>query len=98
MVHACTKSLSETQKNFVPEFPILSALKLPSCGLVIFIVTYCTYIHITKSRNVKIFWTKIMQLRWTAVTVGLFIKKMLNMELNMMLMVALIEFSCTRQP
>ena len=56
MVHACTKSLNETKKKFAPEFPILSAIKLPSCGLVIFIVTCCTYIHITEGRNVKIFW------------------------------------------
>ena len=53
MVQACTKSQQSIQKNYVSEFPILPALKLPLCGLVVF-VDMNTYILI-EGKNFKTF-------------------------------------------
>ena len=53
------------KKNCVPQFPILSALKLTSSVLAIF-VDMNTYKGISKHS-----WKKIMQLIWTVVTYSL---------------------------
>ena len=50
------------KKNCVPQFPVLSALKLTSCVLAIF-VDMNTYKGISKHS-----WKKILQLIWTVVT------------------------------
>ena len=53
------------KKNCVPQFPILSALKLTSCVLAIF-VDMNPYKGISKQS-----WKKIVQLIWTVVTYSL---------------------------
>ena len=53
MVHAChLKSQQSTQESFAPEFLILLALKLPPCGLVVFI-NMNTYILYTDGTNLR---------------------------------------------
>ena len=47
------KSQQGTRKNYAPKFIILSALNLPSCGLVVFI-NMKTYL-LTEGRNSKTF-------------------------------------------
>ena len=68
VVHACTEKSQQTRhtkKNCVPQFLILSALKLTSCVLAIFVdMSTCKGIS-------KHSWKKIMQLIWTAVTYSL---------------------------
>ena len=73
------KSQQGLQKNCVPEFPMLSAHKLPSCGLVVFI-DMNTYI-VTEGRSFKAFLKENYAVVWESCY--LFTKKMLNMELNM---------------
>ena len=50
------------QKNCAPEFPILLALKLPSCGLVVFI-DLNTYI-LTKGRDFIMFLKENYAIAW----------------------------------
>ena len=82
-------SAKHTKKKCVSEFPILSALELFLCGLVVFIDMN---MHIpTGDKDLKKHsWKKIMQLLWTVVTYLL--KKMLNAEMNIILIV-LMEFA-----
>ena len=85
----CTHApkVSARHKICVPEFPILSAHKLPSCGLVV-----NTYI-ITEERDFK----RFLKENYTIALDGcyLFTKKMLNVEKNMILIV-LMEFPFIR--
>ena len=48
------KSQQSILKNFVSEFPVLSALKIPLCGLVIFIAVSTIWI-LTEVRSFKTF-------------------------------------------
>ena len=58
----CTNSLNKAyKKNCVPEFPIFSALKLPSYGLV-------PSMYLQKLGISKHFWKKIRHMLWTVVT------------------------------
>ena len=85
----CTHApkVSTRHKICVPEFPILSAHKLPSCGLVV-----NAYI-ITEERDFK----RFLKENYTIALDGcyLFTKKMLNVEKNMILIV-LMEFRYIR--
>ena len=77
------ESQQGTNKNCPPEFLIFSALELPSCGLVVFI-DMNIYILI-EGRNFKTFLKENY-----AVALGsyyIFTKKLLKVELNMMLIV-----------
>ena len=68
----CTKSLKQgIQKNCITKFSILSALKLPSCGVVVFI-DMNTFLYLQKTEHFFCF---------------LFTKEMLIMELNIILIV-----------
>ena len=49
------KSQQAIQKNDVPEFRVPSALKLPSCELVVFIVIRTRKYMVTEGRNFKPF-------------------------------------------
>ena len=60
------KSQQGTQKNCAPEFLILSALKLTSYGLVVF-VNMKIYI-LTEAKISKHSWHKIMKLVWIVAT------------------------------
>ena len=81
-VHAWyLKSQQGTHKNFAPEFLILLALKLPSCELVIF-MDINTYILTESSGNFKTFFKENYAI---ALCSCYMLKKMLNIELNMML-------------
>ena len=62
------------QKNCVQEFPIISTLELPSCGLVVF-VDMNTYI-LTENRNFKTFLKKNYAVDWESFY--LFTKTMLK--------------------
>ena len=73
------------QKNYVPKFTILSTLILTLYELVVFID-----MNIQKAGISKHSWKKIMQLLWTVA--NYLLKKMLNMELNLILIV-LVEFA-----
>ena len=76
------KSQQGRQKNCSPEFLILSALKLPRCGLVVF-VDMNTYI-LTEGTNFKTFLKEKYPIALTVVSY-IFTKKMLSMDLNMIL-------------
>ena len=78
MVHGCTKSLKETHKNF------FSALKLPLCGLVVFI-DMNMYILTEKAWSFKTFFKGNYAIALDSCY--LFTKKMLYMELSMILIV-----------
>ena len=77
-----TKSQQGTQKNCAAEFLILSALKLRSCGLVVFTDMNT---DITEDRNFKTFLKENYATAWD--NCYIFIKKKLNMVLNKMLIV-----------
>ena len=92
VVHASTKTLKQgIQNNCAPEFPILSALKLRPCGLVVF-MDMNTYI-LTEGSDFKTFLRENYAIALNSCY--LFTKQMLNMELNMMLIV-LMEFAYIR--
>ena len=78
-------------KNCAPEFPILSALKLHSCDLVVFI-NKNAYL-LTEDKNLKTFLKENYSVGLDSCYI--FTKNMLNMELNIMLMVPM-EFACIR--
>ena len=80
------KSQLSILKNFASEFPILSSLNLPLCGLVEVFIDISTY-TLTEDRSFKPFLKEDY-----AIGLGssyLFTKKMLNMELKMILKVLL---------
>ena len=84
-----TKSLKKVhKKNCSPEFLIFSAVKLPSCELLVFI-DMNTFILIEGTN----LWTFLKKNYGIALdSYYMFTKKMLNMEFNMMLIV-LVEFA-----
>ena len=79
------------KKNCVTEFSMLLALKLPSCGLLI-LIDMNRYI-LTEGRNFKTFLKEILAFAWDISYI--FTKKVLIMELSMILIV-LMEFEYIR--
>ena len=78
--HMAPKVSASHKKNCVPEFSMLSALKLPSCGLLI-LIDMNRYI-LTEGRNFKTF----LKANYAIVLYScylLIIKNMWNMESNM---------------
>ena len=80
-----TKSLNNAQKNCATKCLILSALKLNSCGPMVFI-DMNAYI-LAEDRNFKTFLKKDYAVALNCCYMST--KKMLNMELNIMLMLLL---------
>ena len=79
------------KKNCVTEFSMLPALKLPSCGPLI-LIDMNRYI-LTEGRNFKTFLKEILAFAWDISYI--FTKKVLIMELSMILIV-LMEFEYIR--
>ena len=79
------------KKNCVTEFSMLPALKLPSCGILI-LIDMNRYI-LTEGRNFKTFLKEILAFAWDISYI--FTKKVLIMELSMILIV-LMEFEYIR--
>ena len=89
--HMHLKSQRGIQKNCVSKFPVLSALKSPSCRLVVFIDMNTNIL--TEGRNFKTFLKENYAIALDSCC--LFTKEMLNMELNIILVV-LLEFAYIR--
>ena len=89
--HMEPKVSASHKKNCVTEFLMLPALKLPSCGLLI-LIDMNRYI-LTEGRNFKTFLKEILAFAWDVSYI--FTKKVLIMELSMILTV-LMEFEYIR--
>ena len=89
--HMEPKVSASHKKNCVTEFSMLPALKLPSCGLLI-LIDMNRYI-LTEGRNFKTFLKEILAFAWDVSYI--FTKKVLIMELSMILTV-LMEFEYIR--
>ena len=78
-------------KNHAPEFLILSALKLPSWELTVFI-DMNIYIQKAGGRDFKVLLKEVYPITWDSYHI--FTKKVLNTESNIMLL--LMELACIR--
>ena len=89
--HMEPKVSASHKKKCVTEFSMLPALKLTSCGLLI-LIDMNRYI-LTEGRNFKTFLKEILAFAWDISYI--FTKKVLIMELSMILIV-LMEFEYIR--